>query len=172
MKIIFLDIDGVLCTYRTGVHQYDIYETNWLNWFCKVADIKIVISSSWRKITPKAWFDLVFGKNLHDDWKTGDDPDGWRGNEIQEWLDSHEVEDYLIIDDDTKDILESQRNNFLNTDFWQGFTFQNRIDVINHFKLDPDEYKIVRSKAPYLVPNVPNYIKWCKKNKLYGLSEY
>lgn len=171
MKVIFLDIDGVLCTYRTGVNNFDIYETRWLNWFCNKHDIKIVISSSWRIGTPKDWFDLLFGENLHEDWKTGRDPKGRRGNEIKEWLKEHsECKEWAIIDDETVDMLETQKMFAVKTNFWQGFCFQNRLELIEIFGLDVDENKI--GKIGYHdTTHLPNFRDWCDERNLKGLSE-
>lgn len=38
MKIIFLDIDGVVTSVRTGWYNFDIYTVNFLRWLCEVED--------------------------------------------------------------------------------------------------------------------------------------
>ena len=48
MKIIFLDIDGVICTPKTDFRYLDIRCVNHLNNIVEDTGAKIVISSSWR----------------------------------------------------------------------------------------------------------------------------
>lgn len=134
MKIIFLDIDGVLNVMCQDFDKYgQLFHQNLvdnLEYIIKKTDAKIVISSTWRYsglITMKnMWKDRnlpgeviditidpwnlikkgIFGLKYYDDVD--------RGYEIQDWLDNNNVENYVIIDDDT-DMLESQINNFVQT---------------------------------------------------------
>jgi predicted nucleic acid-binding protein len=151
MKIIFLDFDGVIRTYRSikgkafeGVDTECVEE---LNRIIATTKAKIVISSSWRGkfiapmqkllnswgvkgkvvgVTPRL---ERFNGTIH--------TSATRGTEIQQWLDEHtETEAYVIIDDDT-DMLDSQLDRFVLTDFQVGLTrdlaekaialFQNKI---------------------------------------------
>lgn len=93
----------------------------------RVPDVKIVVSSTWRlgenveslkKILSGA--PLVAGAVIS---TTPAFRDGPRGNEIKYWLDKHpEVTGYVIIDDDN-DMLESQKDNFVNTSSLHGFQY-------------------------------------------------
>lgn len=147
MKIIFLDIDGVLNNTKHNIKMYnklghdkywelmnkdmDIFDNKSLKYLSKIIDyfenkILIVISSTWRlnkkninkvveKISKytKSWnikFDI-----------TGVDKDMIRGNEIEEYLKSHNLLDseYVILDDDTFDII--------------GDKYKGKIDFNKHF---------------------------------------
>lgn len=156
-KIIFLDIDGVLNSENHFLARYgligssqelnpkhsagdmiDVTSVGILNYIIKKTDADIVISSSWR---------------CHADDKKGNDElqdilkerglikpfidvtpftrDRIRGNEIQIWLDNHkdEVENYVIFDDDS-DMLDSQQDNFIQTNEWYGLTAKDAFKAI------------------------------------------
>lgn len=133
MKIIFLDIDGVV---NVIPEKFDDYGAVWhahfidnLAHLIKETEAKIVLSASKRAMG------LLEVKNM---WKLRNLPgevidvtplgeqllrmgvfqnrnDFDRGHEIQYWLDQHpEVENYVILDDDN-DMLPSQMNNFVRT---------------------------------------------------------
>ena len=133
MKIIFLDIDGVLNVYCEGRDQFGCtFHTNFVENLRNIVDktgAKIVISSSWRTdgldvmkelwkyrdlpgevidVTPDSYDLINEGKfEFYDQVE--------RGHEIQDWLDNHkEVTNYVIIDDDN-DMLDNQRENFVRT---------------------------------------------------------
>lgn len=140
MKIVFLDIDGVLNSFRSVVAlggyghlnskrgkmtleeaKLDIISLKLVQKLVKETDSKVVISSSWRILADDvSAFDFLdmpvigFTESL---W-------GIRGTEIQKWLDENPVESYTIIDDDS-DMLESQMDNFVKTYNDYGFTVQN-----------------------------------------------
>lgn len=127
MKVIFLDIDGVLNVYCQGTDEYGClfhkhFEDN-LKWIIEETKAKIVISSSWRlsgliamqetwlhrklageiiDITPN----LTYGEGLNTSTP--------RGKEIEMWLKNNAVSNYVIIDDDS-DMLPEQKNNFVQT---------------------------------------------------------
>jgi len=147
MKVIFLDIDGVMNGQnfyeRTKKFKYWMFDPNavkFLNKLVKKTGAKIVISSSWRKGKKKSYFKKIFKKNkikaevigmtdvLHfKNWNRS----VFRGCEIQKWLDDHAIEiddhtnslkrsKYVILDDDV-DMLFYHRNNFVNTYELSGF---------------------------------------------------
>lgn len=102
MKIIFLDIDGVLNNYHTlseGLNwEPDLVKI--LKRIIKETGAKVVLSSTWRKI--KSYRDII----QNDMWikYIGKTPILWkkRGIEIQEWLDENPgVERFVILDDDS-----------------------------------------------------------------------
>lgn len=109
MRVIFLDYDGVLNSYET-MHEKDkgaIFTLHRplvanLNVLVKRTGAKVVVYSSWRK--GRDWKDALVEagfKGVVLD-KTGTDPDGFRGEEIYEWLRKwgKNVEAYAILDDD------------------------------------------------------------------------
>jgi len=59
MKVIFLDIDGVLCTMRSHfayaegkgglMHDWDVISCLLLRRLCEKHNLKLIISSSWRQ---------------------------------------------------------------------------------------------------------------------------
>jgi hypothetical protein len=134
MKVIFLDIDGVLNVYcqsrdEFGCTFHEHFVEN-LRWIIEKTGAKIVISSTWRMsglsemkrmweyrelpgeiigITPTA-YDVV-NKGICEFYDLVD-----RGHEIDLWLNTTEnkIENYCIIDDDN-DFLPTQKNNFVRT---------------------------------------------------------
>jgi len=156
MKIIFLDMDGVLCTMRAHIGQgyqgmpnhgfmdaIDREGVSMLNAFCaKFPDTKYVLSSTWRKHHSKKameeWLQIFDWKGeFHVDWKT--DEDGpIRGNEIERWLLAHkDVTNYIILDD-SSDMLDSQKFHFVQTDEYNGITAGNFWHMERIFRLDPN----------------------------------
>lgn len=124
-KIIFLDFDGVI----TIPPDWDINieKLKKLKEIIDDTDAKIVISSSWRgetiEKTKDFWFKNVkrCSKNRMLNWFVDNLYDvtpiaGNRGEEIQRWLDAHEVENYVILDDET-DMLNSQMYHFVQTNW-------------------------------------------------------
>lgn len=150
MKLIFLDVDGVLNSTRTARMYFDMFDKNGYGGFFnddiegptyenvlwgqdlvdnlkRIVDetgAQIVISSTWR-ITHR-WQNFPKMFEVY----------GWvgapvigatgrggpiRGNEIQRILDVMGNPPYVILDDST-DMLESQWANFVNTDEAVGLT--------------------------------------------------
>ena len=133
MKIIFLDIDGVLNLIPQGRDKFgSIFHPEFIENLKYIIDetgAKIVISSSWRSdgidvfreiwkyrnysgdiigITPFSYF--------NEDLESDPDIEICRGHEIKYWLDNtnDNIESYVILDDDD-DMLDSQLNNFVKT---------------------------------------------------------
>lgn len=134
MKIIFLDIDGVLNCACTHMREGDIFTyggiinanlMNKLNELINNTDAKVVISSSWRKINTQeeikeyleqaGFMGTIIGM-------TPTSSHGFRGLEIRDWLKSRtDVENYIILDDD-RDMLLLQASHFFNADCEFGLT--------------------------------------------------
>jgi hypothetical protein len=148
MKILFLDIDGVVNCEKTmqrhrGAIGIDPYMAFLVGNMVQELDLKVVLSSSWRH-----WDEGVEEINnqvipIFD--KTGREPYikeeeeavpkiyTQRGREIKKWLDAHpEVEKYAILDDDT-DMLPEQLPNFFKTSWKTGVTPEIIEKVKNHF---------------------------------------
>ena len=122
IKVIFLDIDGVLNVFcesrdKYGCNFHPHFVDN-LKHIIDETDAKIVISSSWKAdglITlKKMWKDRNLPGEVID--ITEGRPDRKRGKEIQQWLDKHkeEIVDYVIIDDDDVKI-KNKEHHFVKT---------------------------------------------------------
>jgi hypothetical protein len=167
MNIIFLDIDGVLTSPRTGYFNFDIYAVNFLRWICQNSDTKIVITSTWRKNHNKEFFEKIFSKVLHDDWQTPiiNKLSKTRGDEIQKWLDNHkEIKDYIILDDDN-DMLKSQKDHLISTDPENGLNFDNMGTIC--FKLEIDKVlneceKLYQCEEMFASYNLSKYLNESK----------
>lgn len=153
MKVIFLDIDGVVNYVKSRWSFDHVTKTSFLvpegqnvGWYgidpekvkiilsiVEKTKAKIVLSSTWRK--HEDWLEtmalngfsseLFLGRTIHN-W------DFVRGQEIQIWLDEHrEIEKYAIIDDDS-DMLDCQKDSFFQTSFEYGITEEIADRVINH----------------------------------------
>lgn len=151
-KIIFLDIDGVLCTNRSCVKQrsylmqrLDPVATEMLDYLLEESGAELVLSSSWRSFHDKGSMTAILENagllrvNWHQCWKTPDRVGlTSRGHEIKQWMSENgEPEKYLILDDNT-DMLTEQKPFFVKTDTRDGFLFQHLIDALKIFGL---EYK-------------------------------
>lgn len=138
MKIIFLDIDGVLNSERSVEAQYDdkfkhnVYGPAYfdplaiklIEKLVIETDSKIVISSSWRIGRVIADFDFlpqVVGLTTTQHL-------GIRGHQIQHYIDDNEIERYVIIDDDS-DMLEHQKDFFVHVNGMNGFSVENFYDA-------------------------------------------
>ncbi len=136
MKVLFLDIDGVLNSVRTaiahegfpfdfsekGMGRFDHTSIALIQKLCRLADVKVVLSSTWRLSFTVVEVSEALGLPVIDRTKS---LAGNRGTEIQEWLDRHpEVEQYAILDDNS-DMLDSQANNFVQTSGDDGLTLKN-----------------------------------------------
>ena len=113
MKIIFTDIDGVLNPFfkrkwsRTAIDLY--------NKICKDFDLKPVITSTWRTAHTKEQLQLIFneqGINIEIYDYTPHINQADRGLEIKEWLDKNKVDNYIVIDDKTSNIINYVDNVF------------------------------------------------------------
>lgn len=121
MKVIFLDIDGVLNVYPQGRDEFgDIFHEHFmknLQTLIKETGAKIVVSSTWRMNGLSEIKRMWKYRNLSGD-VIGVTPIFEivpRGKEIHAWLVDHpEVVKYVIIDDDT-DMLEHQMDYFVKT---------------------------------------------------------
>jgi hypothetical protein len=148
VKVIFLDIDGVLNSNRSCVglggfpfpgkhkdrnwHLFDDVAVGLLRRVVKVTGAVCVLSSSWRLgMGPSELRDLAarLGVSIIDKTRDtyGSEP---RGEQIQDWLNDHlEVDKYVILDD-SSDMLEQQLPNFVRTLHADGLSYQNHLDAI------------------------------------------
>jgi hypothetical protein len=156
MKIIFLDIDGVLNSmdYLYAYHniqeakgeeftRFDIYGDcfdprccMYLEYIIRKTKAKIVLSSMWRfsglSNMQQMWkVRNIFGEVID---VTPSIVNSVRGAEIEAWLSTHkDVESYVILDDDT-DMLGNQNNNFVKVDERYGINYNDSlkaVDILN-----------------------------------------
>lgn len=136
MKVVFLDIDGVLNSRRTAIAfggvswsgssgiraKMDEVAIRLIGGISRKAEAQIVLSSSWRN--DKDWQAIgpALGLAIIDRTQS---LCGNRGTEIADWLRRHpDVERYAIIDDDS-DMLPEQLPYFVHTSGSDGFTWAN-----------------------------------------------
>ena len=150
MKIIFLDIDGVVCNQKCWKSREDedghhIFDQNCLKLLEKIiekTEAKIVISSTWRFLGLESLKDLFrlrgfkYYNQIID--ITGEDNCRLRGVEIYQWIEEfkkkEKLESYVIIDDDS-DMLYWQRNYFVKTNTYKGINGHNAnkaIKILNN----------------------------------------
>lgn len=144
MKIIFLDIDGVLNSIDSMIafHErrkrnfpiltrmsdefLDLVSVGLLQRLCSETSARIVVSSTWRKLYTLGEFVAIFNEY---DWPNfpiegvtdnANTISQVRGHEIQRWLDANGNPEYIILDDDS-DMLESQKSRFVHCSNVNGF---------------------------------------------------
>ena len=143
MKILFLDVDGVLNN-KTVLSEKGLFGIcdnmlELLSQIIKETNAKIVLSSTWR-LYPKAIEELKF--KFHPmkleifDQTIEIKPKKLsllveRKEEINEWLERNEVDNFAILDDDPDAEI---KGHFFKTNFETGLTQQITNEVINHFK--------------------------------------
>ena len=175
MKVIFLDIDGVLNSDASLMVDYRVEGDLILNlkYLVDKTDAKIILSSSWRLYFKplRKLMDKLDKVNLHIsgmtqdsvslDWikeqgyehslKYVDDVvqyDGFettrvkvshdRGAEILKWLSEHDVESFVILDDEGIDIKSYFSKEFVKTNFHKGLTkedVEKAISILNEKKI-------------------------------------
>ena len=136
-KVIFLDIDGVICNLRNNLEQAENYglhcqldpvAINLINRLCFKTGAKVVISSSWASFHGLGATRLALevagmqNKYFHKDGMTPRESSD-RGQQILDWLAKHpEIENFCILDDDNFDIrpYEKCEPYFVQTDGEEG----------------------------------------------------
>lgn len=147
MKIIFLDIDGVLISYRSHFSRkdwdrkimktVDVVTSDFLLNIIKhsAEELRIVVSSTWRFNSERCLGLLKsvgLESYLHSDWRTvtnyyelSGNKNYVRGDEIKHWLDSHkEIASYKILDDDS-DMLSEQKEHHIHCCMMNGMSYEN-----------------------------------------------
>lgn len=157
IKVIFLDYDGVINkidpegkyhtpTLMVGdiMTMADPELVYTLNLLVDRTGAEIVLSSSWRH--HPEWRESLAASGVIKpllDRTPRRLPEGMvdtmRGDQIAYWLSQHpEVEKYAIIDDDS-DMLESQKENFFQTDVKEGLTQEIADNIETHLSVLPLE---------------------------------
>ena len=152
MKVIFLDFDGVITTYKSQ-YRLDEEKMKLIEDICNKSDAYIVISSSWRRFTledtikditdTSSWYvpvpftpiERVVGVTSRMfSFKGGDNKCHYRvprGVEIKRYLKEHEdIDKYVILDDDA-DMLLEQAPYFIKTDAIEGLSELDAEKAIN-----------------------------------------
>ena len=148
MKIIFLDMDGPLCTIRSHIGQggrgimrhLDREAVGLLNVLAEVPPepVRFVLSSTWRMMYSRAEMEEILRKydwrgKFHEDWRTKLPKETTgapliaqnRGGEVAEWLSRHpEVTTWIALDDDS-DFLEEQMPRLVLCHTYDGMSWQN-----------------------------------------------
>lgn len=174
MRVIFLDIDGVLNSQRSALAftgfgfpdpekdpKLDPVAVNILRKLVRETEAKIVVSSSWRLGSTVDELRAIF-VNWYKVWEDAADiiidmtPDLWkktpytkgkqvlRGQEVDAWLEAHPEVDAYVIFDDNSDFLPHQSSRFIQTDPNVGLTF--------------DDYQ----RALAILLNIPEDDSWDK----------
>jgi hypothetical protein len=137
LKIIFLDIDGVMQstssmirTSGTGGFLHEEH-VNALNWIIQQTDAYIVLTSTYRIMADIKELKRAFMESgVRSDRIVSKTPNLGlnRGSEIKDWLETrkekgdYEIEEYVVIDDG-KDMQGINWSMFLNTDPDYGLTY-------------------------------------------------
>lgn len=165
MKVLFLDIDGVLNSHRSvvalngyphdvtpaGLAQFDMIAVSLLRGLCKAGGIKVVLSSTWRldkdweRIGPTLGLPIIDRTPIL--W-------GARGKEIASWLDDKPVERYAILDDDS-DMLPEQTPYFVKTQHEDGLTWHPFVKLCELFSVNPYDCNEARVR-----PSAPAALAW------------
>lgn len=137
MKILFLDVDGVLNSYKTG-GMYAL-KRNCLRRLQKIVEetgCEIVLSSTWRKdeYALRRLKRVLAYRGIKIKDTAPIFQKGFRGLEIQAWLVSNPSPDgykFAIVDDDS-DMLDHQLPHFFQTDPEYGLTDTITYRIIHH----------------------------------------
>lgn len=127
MKIIFLDIDGVICNREQWKHrvefegeilcEFDKEAVAMLNQLTDKTGAEIVLSSSWRHGSEEKFTTLIFWFRKQGVTGTVIDRtpnlmNTQRGHEIKAWLDKNSsVEAFVVLDDDND--MDAVKDNFV-----------------------------------------------------------
>lgn len=135
MKVIFLDVDGVICLDGLGMDDLSL---KCLKEIVDVTGAKIVLSSTWRLYDDNMNTLLEEFKAAGIEKPIDVTPDFSvnrleRHVEISEWLARHrEVKKFAIIDDWPKAEIQTSSGTFFRTESWEGLTPALSEKVINH----------------------------------------
>lgn len=141
MKIIFLDVDGVLNSYRNVIvdggfpfpkgeqreqdprhkeENLDRLAIGMVRKLCEEFDAKCVLHSTWRMHTDPVKFGERIGLPIID----GTDPQMSKPASIRRWLHQHpDVKNYVVFDDDDM----QQPNRQVITDVFEGLTYKDYV---------------------------------------------
>lgn len=129
MKVIFLDVDGVLNNdayfertknEKTCRIELDDENIECLKEIIDATDAKVVVTSTWKEL--RIYSELisylknfgieVYNKTVHMSYN--------RGDEIREYLRTHEIENFIILDDEIFRDFNELISHLVKTDFYNG----------------------------------------------------
>ena len=146
MTIIFLDIDGVLRTHKSDLEnsiilnqeipirvydrRFDSKSVNNINYIVHYTGAKIVVSSTWRNnFSVQELKEIFRERGITAEVIDKTDIGLTRGEEIREWLDRNEVTNYVVIDDQVKDIINwVDKDRVIEVNCQEGFTSNELVD--------------------------------------------
>lgn len=132
LKILFLDIDGVLNSTRSllthgrlpqnfdDMSLFDPCAIGLLKRLCAEVDCKVVISSTWRLHFSVEEFAEKLGIPVIAKTGVGDD----RSIEVNDWLLKNDTNVYAIVDDNNW-FADFQQKHFVQTESEEGLTYKN-----------------------------------------------
>lgn len=154
-KILFLDFDGVITTYRSK-YNIDIDKVDYINKIIDATSAKIVVTSSWKHgyqnvesfkeflrqcnsiyISELLRFNDIYISFVDSIIDITETCNHYRGNEIKKYIEDNDITQYCILDDDS-DMLDEQLFNFVQTDYVYGISEREVelcIDVLNGNKI-------------------------------------
>ena len=129
MKVIFLDIDGVLNndgyferTKNEKQNRIELDDEN-IKYLKEIIDLtgaKVVVTSTWKEL--RIYNELisylknfgieVYDKTVHMSYN--------RGDEIREYLSTHEIDNFIILDDEIFKDFNELISHLVKTDFYNG----------------------------------------------------
>jgi len=129
MRVIFTDIDGVLNPHWKS--EWSKSAITIYNQLCEEYDLKPVISSTWRENHTIYQLQEIFTQQgieaeIYDYTPIISGAD--RGEEIKEWLNENPVDDWVIIDDITRNI-EPHIGNVVKVRNWVGLTTEEYLQI-------------------------------------------
>lgn len=129
MIVIFTDIDGVLNPHWRN--EWSKSSIQIYNQLCEEYDLKPVISSTWRETHTKEELQQIFYSQgitaeIYDFTPVIEGAD--RGLEIKAWLESNKVDNWVIIDDITRNI-EPHIGNSVKIRNWVGLTIEDYLQI-------------------------------------------
>jgi len=123
MNVIFTDIDGVFNTINRN--QWSSLSVDLYDDLCREFNLKPVITSTWRVKHSIKELERIFQHygiytNIYD-FTPIINSEG-RGGEIENWLKENQCDNYLILDDNIRDIESYGLKNIVKCRSWIGFT--------------------------------------------------
>lgn len=166
--VVFLDIDGVLCTIRAcvatgdkgGLKYLDPIAVKCFERILESVNAQYVVSSSWRIIHPDIPAILkcvgLHGEPFYpDDWKLGTKKykdsrefyytprheKQFRGHEVDMWLDRYGKRPYIILDDESDFTDYQKKHHLIKTDEMNGILFEHMEEAIDNLKKQVENWK-------------------------------
>jgi len=146
MNIIFLDIDGVLRTHKSDLEciekvglpipekQYRNFSTKSvsnINFIHSFIRCKIVITSNWKLYHTLDELKQIFREQgIQPEVIDVTGVSTSRGEEISDWLSVNDVDNWVVIDDQVKDLVSIDNSKIVKCDYKIGFEDDLLIDKV------------------------------------------